>query len=231
MRLVMGYVTAICLLVLIVCQSIIIPTFFLPFFRNHYANHDTAEYIGMTDEELMYVTVELLDYMRGRRDDLEGIRASVGWEEQEFFSQRDKDHMIDVRDLYDLLFIVRNVSFFAFIGMILLMAITKTKILHYLARCSREVMVVFLLLAGVIAAIIAFDFDNAFVVFHHIFFDNDLWILTPPQDRLIMMVPTEFFINISIFIGSLMAALPIITIAASTVYLRREANSPGYSRF
>jgi len=231
MRLIMGYVTAICLLVLIVCQSIIIPTFFLPFFRQQYASQEIAEYIGMTDEDLMYVTVELLDYMRARRDSLDGIRATVGGVEQEFFSQRDKDHMIDVRVLYDRLFMVRNVSFFAFIGMILLMAITKTKVLHYLARCSREVMAVFLLLAVVIAVIIAIDFDRAFEVFHLIFFDNDLWILSPPRDRLVMMVPTQFFINISIFIGSLMASMPIITIIASTVYLRREADRPGYGGF
>jgi len=232
MRLVLGYVTALCLLVLIVCQSIIIPTFFLPFFRQFYANHEIAEYIGTTDEELMYVTVELLDYMRARRDNLDGIRAQVGWVEQdEFFSQRDKDHMLDVRVLYDRLFMVRNVAFFAFIGLVCLMAITKTKVLFYLSRCSREVMTVFLLLAGIIAVVIAIDFDNAFEMFHHIFFDNDLWILTPPQDRLIMMVPNQFFINISIFIGSLMAAAPVIAIIAATIYLRREANRPGYGRF
>jgi len=224
----MGYITAICLLVLIVCQAIIIPTFFLPFFRQQYASQEIAEYIGMSDEELMYVTVELLDYMRGRRDDLDGIRATVNGVEVEFFSERDKIHMVDVRVLYDRLFVVRNVAFFGFIGMILLMAITKTKVLHFLARCSREVMAGFFLLAGIMAGIIAIDFDRAFEIFHLIFFDNDYWILFPPRDRLVMMVPLQFFINISIFIGILMAAVPIIIIIAATIYLRREADRPGW---
>ncbi|MCL2361891.1 MAG: TIGR01906 family membrane protein [Defluviitaleaceae bacterium] len=228
MRHIMGYITAICLLVLIVCQAIIIPTFFLPFFRQQYASQEIAEYIGMSDEELMYVTVELLDYMRGRRDDLDGIRATVNGVEVEFFSERDKIHMVDVRVLYDRLFVVRNVAFFGFIGMILLMAITKTKVLHFLARCSREVMAGFFLLAGIMAGIIAIDFDRAFEIFHLIFFDNDYWILFPPRDRLVMMVPLQFFINISIFIGILMAAVPIIIIIAATIYLRREADRPGW---
>ncbi|MCL2572244.1 MAG: TIGR01906 family membrane protein [Defluviitaleaceae bacterium] len=230
MRYVMGYATALCLLVLIVCQSIIFPTFFMPFFRQQYASQEIAEYIGMTDEELMYVTVELLDYMRARRDDLDGIRATVGGVEQEFFSERDKAHMIDVRVLYDQLFMVRNVAFFAFIGLLCLMAITKAPIKHLLARCSREVMAGFLILSGVLAAVIAIDFDRAFEMFHLIFFDNDLWILFPPRDRLVMMVPLQFFINISIFIGVLAGAIPVIIIIGATIYLRHEANS-GYGRF
>ncbi|MCL2378571.1 MAG: TIGR01906 family membrane protein [Defluviitaleaceae bacterium] len=228
MRYIMGYLAALCLLVLIVSQSIISPTFFMPFFRQQYASQGIAEYIGMSEEELIYVTVELLDYMRARRDDLDGIRATIGGVEQEFFSERDKAHMIDVRVLYDRLFIVRNVAFWAFLGLIGLMAITKSPVMHLLARCSREVMAGFLLISAIVAAVIAIDFDRAFEVFHLIFFDNDLWILFPPRDRLVMMVPIQFFINISIFIGSLLAATPVIIIVLATIYLRREADRPGF---
>ena len=234
MRHIMGYIAALCLLVLIVCQSIIFPTFFMPFFRQQYARvHPSqgvtvAEYIGISEEDLMYVTTELLNYMRARRDDLDGIRATVNGVEQEFFSQRDKDHMIDVRVLYDRLFMVRNVSFWGFLAMLGLMAITKSPVRHLLARCSREVMAGFLILSAVTAAAIALDFERAFEVFHWMFFDNDLWILSPPRDRLVMMVPTEFFVNISIFIGSLIAAVPVAIIVGATVYLRYEANRPGF---
>jgi len=227
MRYVFGYLAALALLVLIVCQSIIFPTFFMPFFRQQYASQEIAEYIGMSDEELIYVTVELLDYMRGRRDDLDGIRATVEGVEQEFFSERDKEHMIDVRVLYDRLFVVRNVAFWSLLALIGLMAITKSPVRHLLARCSREVMAGFLILSAIVAGLIAIDFERAFEIFHLIFFDNDLWILFPPRDRLVMMVPIQFFVNISIFIGSLLAVLPILIIIAASLYLRSEANRPG----
>ena len=237
MRYVMGYITALCLLVLIVCQSIIFPTFFMPFFRQQYAREHpsqgmtVAEYIGMSDEDLMYVTAELLNYMRGRRDSLEGIRATVNGVEQEFFSERDIIHMVDVRVLYDRLFMVRNAAFWGLLAMIGLMAITKSPVRHLLARCSREVMAGFLLLSAITAGVIAIDFERAFEIFHLIFFDNDYWILFPPRDRLVMMVPIEFFVNISIFIGALMAAVPVAIIIGATVYLRYEANRPGYGGF
>jgi len=231
MRYVMGYLAALCLLTLIVSQSIIFPTFFMPFFRQQYASQEIAEYIGMSDEELIYVTVELLDYMRARRDDLDGIRATVDGVEQEFFSERDKAHMIDVRVLYDRLFVVRNVAFWGLLALIGLMAITKSPIRHLLARCSREVMAGFLIISAIVAVLIAIDFDRAFEIFHLIFFDNDLWILFPPRDRLVMMVPLQFFINISIFIGSLLAGAIVITIVVSTIYLRREDIVPRFGRF
>ena len=231
MRYILGYAAALSLLVLIVSQSIIFPTFFLPFFRHQYASQEIADYIGMSDEDLMYVTVELLDYMRARRDDLDGIRATVEGVEQEFFSERDKAHMIDVRVLYDQLFLVRNVSFFALLAMIFLLALFRYPVKHLLARCSREVMAGFLIIAAIVAVIIVMDFDRAFEVFHLIFFDNDLWILFPPRDRLVMMVPLQFFINISIFIGSLLAGATVFIIAVSTIYLRREAMRPGFSRY
>lgn len=39
------------------------------------------------------------------------------------------------------------------------------------------------------------DFDWAFVKFHEIFFNNDLWLLDPRTDRLIQLMPIQFFIN------------------------------------
>ena len=231
MRYVLGYLTALCLLVLIICQSVIIPTFFMPFYRQQYARLERAEYIGIESAELERVTLELLDYMRGRRDSLQGIRATIGGVEQEFFSYyRDIIHMYDVRVLYDRLFIVRNVSFFSFIGLLLLMALTKSPIGYLLSRCSREVIVGFLLLSLVIAGIIAINFEQAWEIFHHIFFDNDLWLLTPPRDRLIMMFPLEFFRNISIFIGGLLLGASLFVIIASTVYLKRDYK-PMFGRY
>jgi hypothetical protein len=116
----MGYVAALCVLVLVVSQSVIVPTFFLPFFNWQYTRMETAEEIGIAHKDLMRVTTELLDYMRGRRESLHGITAEVfGFHEiasrtygQNFFTPREIRHMVDVRVLYEQLFTVRNVAFF-----------------------------------------------------------------------------------------------------------------------
>jgi len=227
----MGYLAALCVMVLIVSQSVIIPTFFMPFFRWHYNRADArtgldiAETIGISHEDLMYVTVELLDYMRGRRDTLEGITADAPGRRvygQNFFTDLEIRHMIDVRVLYDRLFIVRNVAFFLLVALILGLILMKDKPLYVLSKCSREVVAGFLVITVISTGVIAIDFDRSWTIFHLIFFDNDYWLLTPFVDLMINMVPLHFFLNISIFIGGLIAFASIVIIVASTLYLRGQ---------
>jgi len=225
----MGYVVAICLLVLIASQSVIVPTFFTPFFRWQYARNEVAHTIQVSDDELMRVTTELLDYMRGRRDSIEDVYAVVAGQERRFFSDIEIRHMIDVRVLYDRLFVVRNIAFFAMIAVVLAMMLFKYKVLYVLAHCSRNVLLTFLLLAAVTVGVIAIDFDRAFYIFHVLFFDNDYWILDPRVDLLINMVPLEFFIHISIFIALILVLLPLAIILAATVYLKKM-HKPGFGQ-
>jgi integral membrane protein (TIGR01906 family) len=231
MRYVLGYTAALFLLVLIVCQSIIIPTFFMPFFRYQYQKLNTAQKMEMDFDELMHVTTELLNYMRGRRDNLQGIRAVVAGVERgpaeeglrEFFDCREEIiHMEDVRVLYDRLYMVRNAAFWGLLAVISAMALMKCRLFYYLARCSREILAGFLGLGLVFGVIIAWDFDHAFEVFHLILFKNDYWLLNPATSLLIHMVPINFFVDIAIFIGILMTLVPVLVIVAASVYLRRD---------
>jgi integral membrane protein (TIGR01906 family) len=222
MRWVMGYVIALCLLLIIISQSIIFPTFFMPFFRWQYERLSVAETVQMEKDELMRVTEDLLDYMRNRRDSLEDVYAIVAGEERRFFSDIEIRHMIDVLDLYNIAFAARNISFFIMVALILVMVLRKYKVLFVLCRCCREVLAAFLILMTLLIGIIAINFERAFTIFHYIFFDNDYWILDPRVDLLINMVPIYFFIHISIFIGLLLLISSLAIIVASTIYLRRK---------
>ena len=247
MRWVMGYAAAVCVLVLIISQSVIIPTFFMPFFNWHYNRASVSrpmiqgymtipESLGMTHDDLMDVTVELLDYMRGRRDTLHGITARAeGFRVygENFFTQREIYHMYDVRMLYDILFVVRNVSFFLLAALILGMILLKYNPLFLLARCGREIMAGFLALTLIMAILISIDFERSWDLFHYIFFFFDyesLWRLTPYRDLMINMVPLHFFLNISIFLGGLITIFSAIVITAGTIYLRQQKKTIGFSR-
>jgi len=220
MRWVTGYLFAVCLVLVILSQSIIFPTFFMPFFSWQYDRLDVAATIQIEEEELMRVTGELLDYMRGNRPSLEDIYAEVAGAERRFFSDIEIRHMIDVLDLYNIAFTIRNVAFFLGIGLVLTMILLKYKTLAILARCSREILIGFLALTVVLVALIAINFNHAFNIFHEIFFNNNYWILDPRVDLLINMVPLSFFIHISIFIGLLLFISSGLIITASTLYLR-----------
>lgn len=225
MKWIFGYIAGLCLLLIIVAQSIFIPTFhMMPYFRWHYNRRAIPESIGIEKEELMYVTTELLDYMRGRRDDLI-IYATVQGNERQFFSDIEIRHMVDVLDLYNTGFMIRNVAFWLLMFIALGMAYFGVSVLVVLARCCREVVVGFSILLLILTAVIALDFDRAFYWFHLIFFDNEYWLLDPSVDLLINMVPTVFFVEISIIIGALLLLFSGIVVGVSTIYLRLSSQN------
>ena len=239
MRWVMGYIAALCVLVLIISQSVIIPTFFMPFFQWQYTRSETAAEIGIAHEDLIRVTTKLLDYMRGRRDSLHGITAEViGRDEiaslaygEDFFTVTEIQHMVDVRVLYEQLFMARNVAFFLLIALVLGMFLQKENPLFLLSRCSREILAGFWIIMMVFAGVIALNFERAWTIFHYIFFRQDAarnWLLTPFIDLMINMYPLEFFLHISIFFAGLVTLFSAAIIIAASLYLRYSPRLPGF---
>lgn len=46
-----------------------------------------------------------------------------------------------------------------------------------------------------IGALVTVNFDRAFVVFHHLLFNNDYWIFDERTDPVIQILPSEFFMH------------------------------------
>jgi integral membrane protein (TIGR01906 family) len=206
----------------------------MPFFNWHYnltdknTGLDIAESIGISHDDIRHVTTELLDYMCGKRESLQGITAIVSGNkctrslDEDFFTEREIQHMVDVKELYDLLFIMRKVAFFLFIAIVLGIILVNENPFYLLARCSREILVGFLGVAALLAVIISVDFERSWDVFHYIFFSGDdlnLWVLTPYVDLMINMFPLRFFMNIAVFFAVLVLFFSALVIISGSVYL------------
>ena len=57
-----------------------------------------------------------------------------------------------------------------------------------------------LAISAVIGVLSLFGFQRLFLFFHLVSFDNDLWILDPRRDYLIMMFPQGFFFDATLII-------------------------------
>ena len=75
--------------------------------------------------------------------------------------------------------------------------------------------------AAVIGIASLVDFNAVFVRFHHIFFDNDLWIFDPAEDYMIRMLPEGLFYDFVMRIGGfflvMLAALLLLSILPAAV--------------
>ena len=78
-----------------------------------------------------------------------------------------------------------------------MLAVKKNKALRKpTAKMFLKTSAVLMGLAGALAFYAFLDFNEFWTMFHHIFFRNDLWLLDPNTDILIMMVPETFFFHL-----------------------------------
>ena len=64
---------------------------------------------------------------------------------------------------------------------------------YFLLQGFKRTLLILGLILIFIVSYAVIDFNSFWNDFHHIFFTNDLWILDPGVDRLINMVPLNFF--------------------------------------
>ncbi|MCR1898900.1 TIGR01906 family membrane protein [Irregularibacter muris] len=205
------------IVILLTCVEI--ATFNRSFYWNEYEKHQVMENTGIEKVELMDITEEMLDYLKGKREDLI-IHGEVRGNQQLIFDERDQLHMVDVQKLFLQGFSLRNTcAIIVLLAALYLLLIKKDK-----KTFARGVF-----LSGVIALgtillmglIITTDFSRYFDMFHYIFFSNDLWRLDPGQSILINLVPLEFFINIAGRIAIYFFLAMGSCIALSGFYLRK----------
>lgn len=191
-------------LMLIVMHMSIMITFFLlsirfiglemHFFRWFYAQNNTALELGLSYQDLMLATQQLLDYMLDRSDTIQ-VMVNVNNVMVPMFNQREIDHMIDVLHLVRIMRIFMASTFV--LTLITWWSLRHTRNISNIILSSYNTALAFMV--GFIGAIGVFaitDFESFWIMFHEVLFTNDLWLLNPQTDRMINMVPLNFFMTL-----------------------------------
>ncbi|MBA4698244.1 MAG: TIGR01906 family membrane protein [Ruminococcus sp.] len=187
------------------------------FYEKEYEKYDVLSDLNMKMEDVMYVTHEMMDYLKGDRENLEVITTVEG-KEQDFFNEQDKLHMADVQGLFIGGLNLRTGSLIVLLVCLVLLILTKGNWKYIIPRAFQ----IALGISGAAAAILAFlfsrDFTAAFTKFHEIFFTNDLWIFDPATDYMIRMLPEGLFFDFVIRIGGIFAAGLILLLICSGIW-------------
>lgn len=188
-------------------------------YEKEYAKYNVLDNLEMEMSDAMQVTKEMMSYLRGNRADLV-VETKVDGEEREFFNDREKAHMVDVKNLFIGGLWLRR-------GAILILAISFLVLIKTKADWKRLLPKSFLITIGsfvgiTLAAGVLFmtDFHRYFMIFHEIFFTNDLWLLDPDTDLLIRMLPEGFFLDMVKRIGLIFLILMVIVLVISVVILK-----------
>lgn len=210
-----GIVVAFCLMIILFITSVEAVVYWTPgYFEKEYTKYQVLDSLpAMTMDDLLDVTDEMMDYLKGKRADLH-VETTMGGEQREFFNDREIAHMEDVQVLFLKAIAIRRICIVLVVFLLAFMAVTKAHLSRVLPPSLCMGTGLFFGLIAALAWIISTDFTKYFVMFHHIFFTNDLWILDPATDMLINIVPEGFFMDtagrIAMIFGGLSLALFVI---------------------
>lgn len=173
------------------------------FYQKEYEKYQVETDLDMEMEDIMHVTEEMMAYLHGEREEL-SVVTTVEGKEQDFFNEQDRFHMGEVQDLFLGGLKLRNIL--ACLGIILLVVPLALKpkkgMVCKIMLLTLAVMICALAVLGILCAV---NFNAVFVMFHHIFFDNDQWLFDPATDYMIRMLPEGFFFDMVVRIGTIFA--------------------------
>lgn len=223
----LGLICALCLMIVFLITSVEAVAYWTPdYYKTEYTRYHVADDVHMEMDDLLHVTDEMMSYLRGNRDDL-NVETVVNGEHREFFNDREKAHMADVRGLFLGGLMLRRICLILAAASVALLALLKIPLKKLLPKMICVGTVIFLVLTAVLAGIISTNFTKYFIIFHKIFFTNDLWMLDPRTDLLINIVPEPFFMDTAARIGimfCIMTGALFIICLTCTLYGRYKSN-------
>lgn len=191
----------------------------LNYYEGQYEKRNIAHKVGVSEKDLMFITENMLKYLKDERNTLD-MQVTVNNKLEEVFGQREKAHMVDVKDLFIMGTSIRNVGAIILVLFMIYFYFNKNiafKVLGFIKYVFLAIIVLILLLSS----LLVINFNKYFTIFHEIFFDNDLWLLDPNEDILINIVPEDFFFETSMYILILFSFLMIISITIAEIIKRK----------
>lgn len=169
------------------------------FYDHTFEKLDSRNKVGLNESDFEAVKHLIIDYVTLKTEKF-SVMVHLNGQQVDFFNDKERSHMVDVQKLFVL---NRNVQMGAMALALLVYGFGK-----YVLKQRRlfidglilsgVVMLGFLLILGIAATQ---DFTGVFIKFHELFFSNQLWLLDPATDRMIVLLEERFFSSMALRIG------------------------------
>lgn len=196
------------------------------FYMDQMEKNQVTDNTGIYPPDMELVVDEIISYLKGDRKDFDiQARLAIGSAKNvvdsvSIFNDKEITHMDDVRDLLLFFLGLRDAALIlALIAFLVLLKHDHKAIIKALFYGSATFLVILL----IVGASFIFNFNNTFILFHQLFFSNDLWIMDPSTDRLIWIVPEPFFFAmIGRMVIYILVPLGLITLGTGLVLKKKN---------
>ena len=191
-RIVIG-VMAFLMFMISVLGAVSTSIFELNFYTKTQEKYNVAEKMNISQEEVTEATTVALLYTKGTVKDLDYIVQSKE-ESFDLYSSQDKEHMIDVKNLYKGMYYVLVGSIIGLFVTIAILIFKRKEINVFgLTLIVNKVSMYTLIFVAMLALFAFVNFDQFWTMFHKVFFSNDLWLMNPNTDALVNLFPEGLF--------------------------------------
>ena len=181
---------------------------------------------GIDKPQLMRVAGEIKDYFSNDEPSLT-TRVVMQRSDRPLYNERELLHMADVKAVIKSLLFLQRLSLTVLLGVGTgtLMALGNRRGLRFVGTAALwgSVGTVGLIALAGLGSLL--NFESLFIFFHQLVFTNDLWLLDPRTDYLLMMFPEGFFLDATLCIAGLSLAQAILagTVAGGYLWRARQA--------
>lgn len=182
--------------VFIICAAVAITLNFLPLYEADIENYSLVETTGYSKEEILDNYEALISYNNiGGPDKLEFPTLAM--------SANGEEHFREVRVIF---LAIEYAAIFCGIGTAIALIISYRK-KWYAYRLWTGIFTI--ALPSVVGIMAAVSWDNFFVLFHHIMFNNDYWLFDAATDPVITILPDGYFLHCLIMIIAIAVAAAV----------------------
>ena len=196
-------------------------------YRNGFQRYHTAQRSGISDPDLITIGAELRRYFNTSAEPL-AVRAPIYGVEQDVFNRREVAHMYDVKRLVRGVYWVTLGSALWILSTIAIVITMDRGTWHdragQLAIWGGSVTLIAVFLVGLAAVA---SFEQLFLLFHRLSFANDLWMLDPRTDYLLILFPAGFWFDATMRVAltSVLGAALLLSAGIANLGYRRWSAS------
>lgn len=201
--------------VFIISSTVNIITTSMDLYRYDFAKYGISNVTRISNAQLEDAAKMMIKYFNGQSDTPQ-VTVTKNGKPSPLYNNKELIHLEDVRKITDIFRVSQVVSIILLFacGLLLYFRDSVTSLLTGLRKGA----IIALGFTGILVVWALIDFDSLFLVFHLMSFNNDLWLLDPRTDYLIMMFPEGFFNDAALLVvGSIILESVLLLVAALVI--------------
>lgn len=186
-------------------------------YKSGFERYDVSQTSGLAESELEKTAAGLISYFNSAEEYI-SLTVEKDGEPFELFKQREVAHLKDVKGLIrlDYRVLLGTLIYVLAYAAVSLFWRRDWRRLAWGVAAGSGLTLILILALGLSALL---NFDQLFLQFHLISFANELWMLDPTRDYLIMLFPQGFWYDAALTCAGITAGLAIILVGMSGGYL------------